>query len=106
MLRPARDVCGFCCRKTGRWIELGKTGKLRTLTVAGVHFGGFPEPPYAFGFVQLDGASTALLGFLHGPDWSGQQNWSELIRSRCAFVPKSRRVGGWLNFSFRIDSAG
>lgn len=103
VLCPPRDICEFCCCRTDRWIELGKAGELRTLTVAGIRFGGFPEPPYAFGFVQLDGASTALLGFLQGPDWSGQNNWSELIGSRCAFQPKRRRLGNWLDFSFRID---
>lgn len=102
VLCPARDVCGFCCRKTDRWIELGKTGELRTLTVACVRFEGFPEPPYAFGFVQLDGASTALLGFLHGPDWNGQKNWSELIGSRCSLLLSPQRAGEWTDFSFQI----
>ena len=104
VLCPARAVCGYCCGKTDRWIELGKTGELRSLTVAGVRFDGFPEPPFAFGFVQLDGASTALLGFLHGPDWSEQKNWSELIGSRWSFVPNPKRVGAWMDFSFHIDS--
>ena len=102
VLCPPRDACGFCYSKTGRWIELGKTGELRTLTVAGVRFEGFPEPPYAFGFVQLDGASTALLGFLVGPDWNEQKNWSDLIGSRCSFELSSQRVGDWVDFSFRI----
>lgn len=102
VLCPARAVCEFCACKTDRWVELGTGGELRTLTVAGVRFDGFPEPPYAFGFVQLDGAATCLLGFLDGRDWSELKDWSDLIGSRCSFVPRPQRVGDWLDFSFTL----
>ncbi len=104
VLCPPRDVCGFCCSRTDRWIELESTGELRTLTIATTPFHGFPDPPYAFGFVQLGGASTALLGFLIGPNWNEPRNLSELIGSQCTLLPASGGGAAREGFSFRIDS--
>jgi len=39
-----------------------------------------PPPPYAFGYVKLDGADTALGGFMRGVDLSDPKAAAEALK--------------------------
>ncbi|MGE3367893.1 MAG: OB-fold domain-containing protein [Rhizobiaceae bacterium] len=89
----------------GEWVPLGVGGEIRTLTVIGEAFEGFPAPPFAIAFVQLDGADTAILNRLEGRDWSKPGDWHRLIRKRATMVFRGTPLGSWLDFHFVIDDA-
>lgn len=100
---PPRSVCEWCYVETGRWRRVGPTGTLQAITVVQHPFKGFPKPPYAIGYVQPDGADTAILNFIQGRDWVQAQDWSQLIGSSCLAVMKRRRSGSWKDFYFSLD---
>ena len=87
-LRDHKKIFGKRCAKTNRvlvpprafsdetllpttdWVEVGPGGRIETFTMVYRAFNGLPPPPYAFGYVMLDGADTALGGFFMGVDLS------------------------------------
>jgi uncharacterized OB-fold protein len=46
----------------------GRPGGRQAFTMVYEKFNNLPEPPYAFGYVLLDGADTALGGYFKGID--------------------------------------
>ena len=70
LLVPARGFCDACFVSTTQWREVGSTGRLETFTILTSTFPSLPDPPVVIGYVTLDGASTALLNFVHGVDLS------------------------------------
>ncbi len=48
--------------------KVGPGGRIETFTIVYEEFKTLPDPPYAFGYVLLDGADTALGGFFRGVD--------------------------------------
>jgi len=101
---PPRDFCSRCLGKCGAWVPVGPDGELRALTVIGAAFDGFPEPPYAIAFVQLDKADTSVLGYLTGRDWSAAADWSRLIGQRCRAVVRDDADGSWNDLSFALSA--
>jgi uncharacterized OB-fold protein len=99
---PPRDFCNRCLGACAPDVELALEGEVRSLTVINSAFTGFPEPPYAIAFVQLDGADTALLNYLDGRDWAAGEDWSSLVGSRCKVVMAEQRGGGWADFRFQL----
>lgn len=97
---PPRDFCNRCLAATNDWVAVGSEGEVRTVTVIGASFTGFPPPPYAIAFIQLDGADTAILSRLTGRDWSAQEDWSLLIGRRCRAEIQDAPQGNWLDFHF------
>jgi len=55
---------------TGAWVEVGNEGVIEMFTVVYEAFRGLPEPPYALAYALLDGADTALVGYVKGLDLS------------------------------------
>ena len=57
---PPVEVCGHCFAPTEKeWIEVSDHGQLVTYTVVNLAFPGQPTaPPYAYGFILLDGTNT------------------------------------------------
>jgi uncharacterized OB-fold protein len=66
ILVPARSFCDRCHVGTGQWFEVGSQGVVEMFTVVYEPFRGLPAPPYALAYVTLDGADTALPGYVKG----------------------------------------
>jgi len=62
---PPRKNCGRCFLPTDEWVELGLQGTLTTYTIVHYESPALPmKPPFAYGMMLLDGASTGLIHFL------------------------------------------
>lgn len=68
VLVPPRAFSDQTLEPTTEWVEVGPGGKIETFSIIYEEFNGLP-PPYAFGYVQLDGADTALGGFFAASIW-------------------------------------
>lgn len=101
-LCPPVDFCRTCLGRCGAWVPVGPDGEVRAVTVIGAAFDGFPKPPYAIAFVQLDKADTSVLGYLSGRDWSVAADWSGLIGHRCRAVIGDDADGSWDDLSFAL----
>ena len=66
VLTPARSFCDRCHRETTDWVEVQPEGTIEMFTIVYEPFKGLPEPPYALAYVTLDGADTALVGYVRG----------------------------------------
>lgn len=90
LLVPARSFCDRCHVDTGQWFEVGIEGVVEMFTVVYEGFKGLPEPPYALAYVTLDGADTALPGYVRGLDLSDADAVAERLaigsRVRTAFA--------------------
>lgn len=53
---------------TGDWVEVANEGVIEMFTVVAEPFRGLPDPPYALAYALLDGADTALVGYVKGVD--------------------------------------
>ncbi|SNQ50583.1 conserved hypothetical protein [Frankia canadensis] len=67
---PPQAYCESCFERTDRWVELPPEGSLEVFTVAWHGFRGGPTPPYAIGGIRLDGASTLLMHWVIGLDFT------------------------------------
>jgi uncharacterized OB-fold protein len=65
-LIPARGHCDVCYVATQEWREVANEGTLETFTILATKFDKLPDPPAIIGYVTLDGASTAILNYVHG----------------------------------------
>ena len=93
---PPRIVCAVCHVKNDEWVELGQEGTLVGFTVMYIPMtdpttGKPHEPPFAYGSVRLDGATSVLDHFLHvEPDmekiWVG-------MRYKLVLRPQAERIG-------------
>ena len=95
VLIPPRSFCDRCFSATTDWADVEPTGKLEMFTVVYQKFQGLPEPPYAFGYVLLDGADTAILNFIRGVDVSEPEQ-----------VGRSLSVGAPMTAMFAADRRG
>jgi uncharacterized OB-fold protein len=66
VLVPARMVCDRCHCETGDFEPVGTDGEIAMATTIYEPFKGMPTPPYAIAYVVLDGADTAVLGYVRG----------------------------------------
>jgi uncharacterized OB-fold protein len=72
VLVPARSFCDRCHVATGDWKEVANLGRIEMFTIVYEPFKGLPPPPYALAYATLDGADTALVGYVRGVDLSDQ----------------------------------
>lgn len=72
VLVPARSYDDRTHTATGEWVEVGTTGTIEMFTVVYEPFKGLPKPPYALAYVLLEGADTALVGYVRGLDLEDQ----------------------------------
>lgn len=68
VLVPARSFCDRDHVDTTDWVEVANTGTIEMFTVVYEPFRNLPAPPYALAYVTLDGADTALVGYVRGID--------------------------------------
>lgn len=67
---PPQAYCESCFERTDTWLELPQEGTLEVFTVAWHGFTGGPPAPYAIGGIRLDGASTLLMHWIVGVDFT------------------------------------
>lgn len=66
VLVPPRSFSDQTLEPTSEWVEVGPGGTVETFTIVYEAFKNLPPPPYAFGYVLLDGADTAIGGYFKG----------------------------------------
>ncbi|MGE0230686.1 MAG: Zn-ribbon domain-containing OB-fold protein [Flavobacteriaceae bacterium] len=105
VLVPPRAFSDQTLEPTTDWVEVGPGGRIEAFTIVYEPFENLPEPPYAFGYVQLDGADTAIGGFFKGVDLKDPHKAAEVLkvgtRVKAKFADK--RVGDVLDFWFELD---
>lgn len=106
VLVPARSYDDKTHTQTGDWVEVGNSGVIEMFTIVYEHFKSLPKPPYALVYVLLDGADTALVGYLKGLDLANQ---SEAVKSltigtrvRVAFSDKPK--GTSADYWFELET--
>ena len=70
VLVPPRAFSDQSMLPTTEWVEVGPGGTISGFTMVYEPFVNLPDPPYAFGYVQLDGADTSIGGFFRNVDLS------------------------------------
>ena len=104
VLVPPRSFSDQTLTPTTDWVEVGPGGKIETFTIVYDQFKSLPPPPYAFGFVLLDGADTAIGGFFRGFDMSDPARAAAKLsvgtRVKTCFAEK--RTGDVLDFWFEL----
>lgn len=68
VLLPPRSFCDRCFQETTDWVPVELEGRIEAFTIVYQAFKGLPDPPYALAYVLLDGADTAMAGFVKGLD--------------------------------------
>lgn len=121
-IRDEAAIYGRHCAKTGRvlvpprsfsdetllpttdWVKVGPGGRIEAFTMVYEKFNNLPEPPYAFGYVLLDGADTALGGYFKGIDLKDPRAAAEKLKigTRVTATFAAERKGEMLDFWFEI----
>jgi uncharacterized OB-fold protein len=105
VLVPPRAFSDQTLEPTTEWVEVGPGGRIETFTIVYEAFQNLPPPPYAFGYVLLDGADTAIGGFFRGLDLTDPQAAAEVLKvgRRVATIFAAERKGDILDFWFEAD---
>ena len=80
MLVPPRSFSDETLLPTTEWVKVGPGGRIEAFTMVYEKFNNLPEPPYAFGYVLLDGADTALGGYFKGIDLTDPHAAAEKLK--------------------------
>lgn len=107
VLVPPRAFSDQTLKPTTEWVEVGPGGVIEAFTIVYEEFSGLPPPPYAFGYVMLDGADTALGGFFRGVDLSDAAKAAEILKvgTRVTTHFEDKRIGDVLDFWFEVEKA-
>ena len=102
VLVPPRAFSDQTLEPTTDWVEVGPGGRIETFTIVYEEFNGLPPPPYAFGYVLLDGADTAIGGFMRDVDLTDPAAAAKqlAIGTRVMTHFAEKRVGDVLDFWF------
>ncbi len=124
-IRDEAAIYGRRCAKTGRvmvpprsfsdetllpttdWVKVGPGGRIEAFTMVYEKFNNLPEPPYAFGYVLLDGRRrTPQSGGVSGREsiWQDPHAAAEVlaIGTRVEAKFADQRKGDMLDFWFEI----
>jgi len=104
VLVPPRSFSDQTLQPTTEWVEVGPNGRIEAFTIVYEQFQNLPDPPYAFGYVLLDGADTALGGYFKGVDLKDPAIAAESLKIGTRIVTKfaERRTGDVLDFWYEI----
>jgi uncharacterized OB-fold protein len=93
---PPKKTCGQCFLNLEEWMEVGPQGTLITYTVVHYESPVMPmKPPFAYGIILLDKASTGLLHLL------GEVNLGEIHSGmRIEAVFKDERTGDIMDIRY------
>ena len=102
---PPRSFSDETLEPTTEWVKVGPGGRIEAFTMVYERFKNLPEPPYAFGYVLLDGADTALGGFFKGIDLADPEAAAEKLKigTRVATKFAEERKGEMLDFWFEVE---
>lgn len=105
ILVPARSFCDRCMTSTDDWVQVGPAGTIEMFTIVYEAFKGCPEPPYALAYVTLEGASTALVGYVKGLDLDDTATAVERlgIGQRVVTQFAEEPTGSVLDYWFELD---
>jgi uncharacterized protein len=105
VLVPPRAFSDQTLEPTTDWVEVGPGGRIETFTMVYEEFNGLPPPPYAFGYVLLDGADTAIGGFFKGVDLKDPAAAAQALKigTRVKTRYAEKRIGDVLDFWFEPD---
>src|SRR3954471_16900717 len=87
VLVPPRSFSDETLLPTTDWVKVGPGGRIEAFTIVCEKFNKLPDPPYAFGYVLLDGADTALGGYFRGIDLTDPHAAAEQLRFGSRLVP-------------------
>lgn len=80
VLFPARSFCDRDHVATQDWVEVGHRGTLEMFTIVYEPFPGMlVEPPYVLAYALLEGADTAVVGYVKGLDLSDVETASKAL---------------------------
>ena len=104
VLVPPRAFSDDSLEPTTDWVEVGPGGVIEAFTIVYEPFNGLPNPPYAFGYVRLDKADTALGGFFKGTDLTDGAKAAEIFAVGTRVITRfaKDRVGDMLDFWFEV----
>jgi uncharacterized OB-fold protein len=104
VLVPPRAFSDETLQPTTEWVEVGPGGKIEAFTMVYEQFNNLPPPPYAFGYVLLDGADTAIGGYFKGVDLSDPAQAAEKLAIGTRVMTKfaEKRTGDVLDFWFEL----
>lgn len=102
VLVPPRAFSDETLEPTEEWVEVGPGGRIETFTFVYEPFRNLPDPPYAFGYVTLDGADTAIGGFFKGVDLTDPKKAAAELAIGTRVVTRfaEQRKGDVLDFWF------
>lgn len=105
VLVPPRAFSDQTLEPTTEWVEVGPGGRIETFTIVYEAFQNLPDPPYAFGYVMLDNADTAIGGFFRGVDLADPAKAAERLKigTRVTTRFAEQRKGDVLDFWFELD---
>ena len=108
VLVPPRAFSDQTLKPTTDWVEVGPGGRIETFTMVYEEFQNLPPPPYAFGYVMLDKADTAIGGFFRGVDLANPAQAARklAIGTRVTTRFAQTRIGDVLDFWFEVDARG
>lgn len=107
VLVPPRAFSDESLEPTTEWVEVGPGGRIEAFTMVYARFQGLPEPPYAFGYVMLDSADTAIGGYFKGLDLTDPENAAEHLAIGTRVVTRfaEERKGDVLDFWFELEGS-
>lgn len=93
---PPRSTCIKCFANLKDFVEVGKTGTVKTYSIINIAQPFYPDkPPFTFGVIQLDGADNGLVHLL------GEVDPGDLkIGLRVEAVFKEERIGSILDIKY------
>ncbi|MBV9117782.1 MAG: OB-fold domain-containing protein [Acetobacteraceae bacterium] len=107
VLVPPRAFSDQTLEPTTDWVDVGPGGRIEAFTIVYDDFQGLPPPPYAFGYVLLDKADTALGGYFRGVELGDPAAAAERLKIGTRVMTRfaEKRVGDVLDFWFEPEAA-
>lgn len=104
VLVPPRAFSDETLEPTKEWVEVGPEGTIECFTIVYAAFNNLPDPPYAFGYVLLKGADTAIGGYFKGLDLSDSAAAAAKLAVGTKVITRfaEKRTGDVLDFWFEL----
>jgi len=107
VLVPPRAFSDATLEPTKEWVEVGPEGTIECFTIVYEAFNNLPDPPYAFGYVVLQGADTAIGGYFRKVDLSNGDRAATQLAVGTKVITRfdEQRTGDVLDFWFEPAAA-
>lgn len=104
VLVPPRAFSDETLEPTRDWVPVGPEGTIEAFTIVYASFKNLPPPPYAFGYVLLKGADTAIGGYFKGIDLTDSDRAARSLRLGTPVITRwaEQRTGDMLDFWFEL----